>query len=373
VNGKLIIDRSVQPTSVLISRVEIILAVSGMLCLVVLVPFLSRILSKGLDKYINEILLKSTELSLLYHVVERLSNTIEMDELKHIVVKIIRELLGADEIHIIMPKDSHEHGGIVWKKSDDKIDRRMAGDDAPYVAVISAWQNKDLNDAKVSDDHKEIYLPIIKNNDRLALIIVTKAGNIFNQFGMGMIRAMGNHIAVAFENALLYQIAITDELTGLYSKRHFLSSMEKKIALYERYGEKLVLLMLDIDDFKKINDTYGHPAGDHILKQIGQAVMNSTRDGDMDFRYGGEEFAVILPATDSAWGVFVAERIRKKIEGTAFTIENITVKLTVSIGVASCPEHAETIKDLIVKADRALYESKRTGKNRVVLSMNKLT
>ena len=173
---------------------------------------------------------------------------------------------------------------------------------------------------------------------------------------------------MAFENALLYQIAITDELTGLYSKRHFLSSIEKRFALYERYGEKMTLLMLDIDDFKKINDTYGHPAGDHILKQIGRTVMNSTRGGDLDFRYGGEEFTVILPATDSAWGVFVAERIRKRIEGEAFTIDNMTVNLTVSIGVASCPEHAVTIKDLIVKADRALYEAKRNGKNKVVLT-----
>ena len=105
-----------------------------------------------------------------------------------------------------------------------------------------------------------------------------------------------------------------------------------------------------------------------MLKDVAQCILHSTRDQDFDFRYGGEEFAVILPATDAAAGQVVAERIREIIAGHAFIAGDSTLKMTVSIGVASCPGHARSIRDLVLEADKALYEAKRTGKNRVVVS-----
>ena len=368
INGKLIIDRSIQPTFHLIARVGFMLAASGVICLIILVPFLSRMLSKGVDKYIDEILLKSTELSLLYQIVERLSKSIEIEELKYIVVEVVREVFGADSVEIVLPKEGQEYSGIVWNRIDNKIDRRMAGDDDPYRAVISSWLKGELNEERISSDNREIFMPIIKNDNRLALIIIRKTSGTFSVSGMGLVKAMSSHIAVAFDNAALYQIAITDELTGLYSKRHFWNSIEKKFALFEQYGEKLTLLLIDIDDFKKVNDTHGHPVGDLVLKKVSQCILQSTRDEDIDFRYGGEEFAVLLPASKSSAGRFVAERIRKKIEETIFTADELELRLTVSVGVASCPEHAQTIKDLIVESDKALYVAKRSGKNRVALS-----
>jgi diguanylate cyclase (GGDEF)-like protein len=371
INGKLIIDRSMQATSALITKVELMLVFSGLFCLVVLVPFMSRVVSKGMDKYIKEILLKSSELSLLYRIVERLSKTIDMEELKTIVVEIIREILDTDEIDVIFPKENREYGGIVWKKKENKVDRRMFPEDDPDRDAISAWVNDELREEKISGEKNVIYMPIVKNDARLALIIAKKSSGSFDRVGISLVRAMGSHIAVALENAALYQLAITDELTGLYSQRHFRNVMEKKFALYEHFGEKMTLLMIDIDNFKKINDTYGHPAGDRVLKEVGHCLRASTRDEDTDFRYGGEEFAVILPATGSKGGSFVAERIRAMIAGNAFMVEDRRLDVTVSIGVASCPEHAATIRDMIVAADKALYEAKRAGKNRVALSAGK--
>lgn len=367
INGKLIIDQSLQPTYSLVTTVEVIIVVSGVLCLAFLIPFLSRYLSNGVDTYINEIRSKSSELTLLYHVVESLSKSIAIEELKPVVVEILRELFDPDEIEIILPREEREFGGIIWRRSENKIDRRLVRND-PYHDQIQAWMKGDLTAELISGDRREVIMPIIRGDNRLALIVVRNNKSQFDEFGMGLVKAVGSHIAVAFENAALYHIAITDELTGLFSKRHFWSSMEKKFSLFERYGEKLTILMLDIDDFKKVNDTHGHPAGDQVLKEVARCILLSTRDGDLSCRYGGEEFAVILPATDSAAGAIVAERIRAIIDGTVFRHDQVEMRLTVSIGLANCPENAKTIRDMIVEADKALYEAKKTGKNRITLS-----
>ncbi len=368
INGKLIIDRSIEPTYSLIRNIEVIILASGSLCLVVLIVLLWNLLSRGVNTYIREILARSSELGMLYMMVERLSKTIEIEELKRVIVETIREIFDADEIHLVLPREVAEYGGMIWNKNDNKIQRRMPPHEDPYRDVIQSWLRGDLPDIAISRDNREVSLPISKGTSRLALIIIKKGDGVIDAVGLDLIKAMTSHIAVAFENAALYRIAITDELTGLYTNRHFRQMIEKKFDLYERYGEKLSILMIDIDNFKQINDTYGHPAGDQVLKDVSRCIALSTRDQDFDFRYGGEEFSVILPSTDGAAGVFVAERIRDLIGKTVFSAGGVSLHMTVSIGVASCPENARTIRELVEAADKALYEAKRSGKNRVVPS-----
>ncbi len=368
INGKLIIDRSIQPTYALIAHIELIIMLSGALCLIVLVPILSKLLSRGVDTYIKEILARSTELSMLYMMVERLSKTIELDELKRAVIATISELFNAEEIHILLPHKARAYSGVVWRRSDNAIERGLAPDEDPDHELVFAWLRGEQDELRISSDKKEVSLPIAKGRNRLAFIIIRKRDGVINDLGLDLVKAMGAHMASAFENASLYRIAITDELTGLYSKRHFHAMLEKKFALYEQYGEKLTLLMIDIDDFKRINDTYGHPAGDQVLRDLAQCIVRATRDQDFGFRYGGEEFSVLLPATDTAAGKVVAERIRELIQKTLFIAGETKLKLTVSIGVASCPANAQTIRTLVIEADKALYEGKRSGKNRVVVS-----
>jgi diguanylate cyclase (GGDEF)-like protein len=366
-NGKLIIDRSVQPTYSLIAAVELILAGAGGVGIVFLAPFLLRILSRGMDTYIDEIIFKSTELTVLYMIVERLSKTIEIDELKYVIIDIIRELYNAEEIDIILPRNAMEYGGITWKRSSNRIERRLSPNEDPFREIIGAWLRGEIDREKIILDGRSVYMPIAKGGSRFGLIFVRRTDRLFDAHDLELIRAMDSHIAVAFDNAALYHIAITDELTGLYSKRHFRNTIEKKFQLYEKYGETLSLLMIDIDDFKKVNDTYGHPAGDAVLRTVAGRVLSAIRERDLGFRYGGEEFAVLLQATESSGGVYVAERIREQVIAAATRVNGHELRVTVSIGVASIPEHARTIRDLVSEADKALYVAKKAGKNRVVL------
>ena len=367
INGKLIIDRSLASTEALIWAIILIIAGLGVVCLAILIPFLWRFLSRGVNTYINEIRLKSAELQMLYSAVERLSTTIELEALKRVIIDIVREALGADQVDMILPSEYKEIGAMVWTKVGDKLDRKKVEPGSSLQSVIQWWIEGRLTDHEVAAGGREVHMPITKGGNRLALIIVRSQQGDYEPSQLPLVRAMANHIAVAFENAILYHIAITDELTGLYSNRHFRQTLLKRYGTFDAFGEKTALLMVDIDNFKKVNDGYGHPAGDAILRDVGRCIMLAIREDDQAFRYGGEEFAVILPASDASAGAAVAERMRALIEHYPFMVDHHVLTITVSIGVSSWPESAENIKDLITQADKGLYEAKHSGKNRVVV------
>jgi two-component system cell cycle response regulator len=164
-------------------------------------------------------------------------------------------------------------------------------------------------------------------------------------------------------------IAITDELTGLYTVRHFRTCLDRQRFQFERHGEKFALLLIDIDNFKAVNDTYGHPVGDLVLKRVSMSIADSVRGSDLAFRYGGEEFAVLLPNTGHVGALHVAGRILAMVEEELTEVDDdVKIRSTVSIGLALLPENATTVRDLIVEADNALYMAKRGGKNRIVRS-----
>lgn len=160
--------------------------------------------------------------------------------------------------------------------------------------------------------------------------------------------------------------AVYDALTGLHNRRHFDEKLQDEFNRALRYGTHLSLLMLDIDFFKKINDTYGHQAGDKVLKSVAHVILDSVRSVDYVARYGGEEFTVILPQTEQTSAIELAERIRLAIEQKEFRIsENVTIHLTISIGVGSNSERIISPELLIQSADGALYTAKKNGRNQV--------
>lgn len=157
-------------------------------------------------------------------------------------------------------------------------------------------------------------------------------------------------------------MAMTDSLTGLMSHAPFLDRLAEEAERRARYGGYFSVMMLDLDDFKLLNDTHGHQAGDAALTRVASCIDEAIRDSDVAGRYGGEEFVVLTPQTRAASAVKLAERIRRSIE-TGLQ----EYGLTVSIGVATCPNHARTARDILRCADEALYQSKERGKNMVTL------
>jgi diguanylate cyclase (GGDEF)-like protein/PAS domain S-box-containing protein len=163
----------------------------------------------------------------------------------------------------------------------------------------------------------------------------------------------------------LHELSITDSLTQIYNHRHFYVLGEREIIRSLRFNHPCVVLMIDIDDFKKINDTFGHPVGDDVLKQLSKLLKNELRSTDILARYGGEEFSVILPETDLEKSIFIAERLLMTVDQAFFSTSAGQLRISVSIGGAMLSGAQDTFRILINKADEALYQSKAKGKNRV--------
>lgn len=186
-----------------------------------------------------------------------------------------------------------------------------------------------------------------------------------------LIIAFGHQIGIAVENARLHQEireqAMRDSLTGLYNHAHLRERLREEVERARREGRALALLMLDLDHFKRFNDTYGHLVGDEVLRAVSQVLRTQTREYDVVGRYGGEEFAVVLPGAGEEEACAVAERIRSAVRGTAIPGLETGIRITVSIGVALFPPHGDSPDDLIAAADSALYRAKALGRDRVVV------
>ncbi|KSV17975.1 diguanylate cyclase [Dehalococcoides mccartyi] len=211
----------------------------------------------------------------------------------------------------------------------------------------------------------------IKSRDKLIGIIGLgnkKRGGIYSTGDLDLLISVANQAGIIIENAQLYTQATiranTDELTRLYNHRHFHERIEQEIARGSRFGNTFSLILLDLDLFKVYNDVYGHLAGDQLLRRLGKILENSIRSIDMAFRYGGEEFAIMLPGTKIEDAYHVAERIRKNVE-TKSSFRDMPI--TASLGLANWPNDGIMKEEIIAKADAALYHSKETGRNRTSL------
>ena len=180
-----------------------------------------------------------------------------------------------------------------------------------------------------------------------------------------------HQFALALRRIKLYKdielLAITDSLTEVHTRRYFMDRFAEEIARAALRNTHLSIVMIDVDNFKSFNDQYGHLTGDRILKRIGQIIKESIREIDIAGRYGGEEFCVVLPETDLDGAFLAAERIRLAAETTAIQAYDHTVKVSVSLGVATFPEGGASVDELIDNADWALYRAKSLGRNRTVV------
>ncbi len=208
----------------------------------------------------------------------------------------------------------------------------------------------------------------------LGVMSIARAKQPFGKADHDVFKYLIGQASSSIENVALHEMvseqAVTDELTGLANNRAFRDVIDREAARARRFSHPLSLLMLDIDDFKKVNDTYGHPQGDEVLRRIGAILSAESRGIDAPARYGGEEFAVALPETGSEGAVELAERIRVRIEAeeVPFADGDGALRISASLGVATIPDSAADVRELIAAADAALYAAKRGGKNRVELA-----
>lgn len=229
------------------------------------------------------------------------------------------------------------------------------------------------NEAQNSNVRSLIIFPLLDDEQRCRGLFSVESDlpNLFAGETEQILTTLMENASVAFIRALLYQrmerLATTDGLTGLNNHRNFQEILAKEIERSRRYKRPLALLIMDIDHFKKFNDTYGHPVGDLVLKEIALCIQKSIRINDIPARYGGEEFVVIVPETTEQGALVTAERIRTTIEEHVVNSLDRQLKVTVSIGCSAYPEWATNQAELIETADKALYTAKGSGRNKVTL------
>ncbi|MGI8554493.1 MAG: diguanylate cyclase [Dehalococcoidia bacterium] len=189
----------------------------------------------------------------------------------------------------------------------------------------------------------------------------------FSENNIELICKIADQAALALSNQRsieqLEQLAVTDYLTGLYNPRYFHQFLDQQLARAIRSGEPTSLLLLDLDHFKRIDDTHGHTTGDSVLAEVARVLRSSIRDSDVAVRYGGEEFAAILPNTDRLQALSVAERIIESVRALRISAERTTVRVTTSIGLATTFDGDETQEALIRSSDRSLYRAKQAGRD----------
>ncbi|MCK5255639.1 MAG: diguanylate cyclase [Deltaproteobacteria bacterium] len=242
-------------------------------------------------------------------------------------------------------------------------EKLLADDVHTEVIKGKALRGKKNKKSTVARD-KSIYIPLNVADDVLGIMGLVGVQKISENRGR-LISTMANQVALALKNATehkrVQELAITDELTGLYNRRAFQKALDKELRRSKRYKKPLSLIMLDIDGFKEINDKFGHQAGDGVLRSLALNLQRAIREIDFLARYGGDEFAVILPETKAEEAVVLAERLKKTEKNCPISTGGSHRNITLSIGVADISECMNSEDELISQADRVLYLSKENG------------
>ena len=274
--------------------------------------------------------------------------------------------------------DSRESGalslGSPWTTADSPLDFEAIRSRQPSVVCDTHEAVRLAAPDQPAWVRSYLSVPICRNGTVLGLLRLRgDTPDEFTAEDAERLKPFVSAAAIALENSRLLgevqRLAITDELTGLHNRRHLYELSEHELRRARRRQEPVSAIMLDIDRFKSINDTYGHALGDSVLRALADCCRRNVRDHDILGRYGGEEFVIVLPATDLPAARNVAERVRRCIAGEAIPTEQGDLRITISAGVATYDGGDPDVAALIERADAAMYAAKRAGRNRVELAV----
>ena len=334
----------------------------------------------------NELDHKVFNLMTLQQASKVLSSTLNLEELINISIDMFLETVWANK-------------GILMLASDDSPDLEVKAFKGITIEEVEALKKDPAESWVMTTIEKEkkpifaqelsrksyqsytalnkelpfaVYVPMLKEGELYGMVKVGPKinGEPFSDNDLEFFETLASQAVISFENARLYSLAITDSITKLYVHRYFQFRLEEEVARSRRYNSTITLLMCDIDHFKNVNDTYGHQQGDCILREVSRIIRKNVRNTDIACRYGGEEFAIILPETTQSDSRIVAERIRRdvaKCDFPSIMAGQPPIHCSISIGVAGFPLNADSKDQLIQKADAALYKAKDGGRNQVVL------
>lgn len=324
---------------------------------------ISSIIISSLDiKQVLKSILEQTKILMECHI----SSVLLVDETKN---QLYFEFLTNEEEKEILKdirlKKGEGIAGSVWESKKSILVENASKD--------HRFSNK--ADQKLARQTKSlIATPLIVNGRVIGVMeAMNKITNsFFNESDLKIFETLANHAASAIYNAKLYEMAITDGMTKLFIHKYFQGRLVEEFKRAKRYNRNLSLIMIDLDHFKNFNDKYGHQLGDEVLIKTSQEIKENCRSSDIPSRYGGEEFAIILPETGTEASIAFAERIRQDIEKINIKYHKKNIHFTLSAGVSSLKtNNPDSTKDFIEMADIALYISKENGRNRVTFYKKK--
>lgn len=316
----------------------------------------------------------------IYEITRKMSGSMTFDDIFSVFSAFLNENLSYATCDLlILDSDGAElRLGRRYRVLKDPAPPAAADKTVDYSRLIASFARQPREVAIVRDEDPRAFedlgiqdpgvatfvgVPLVHEKRLAAILALTNLPK--EDFEKTLILSM--QFALEIQKVLLYEtverLSITDSLTGLYMRRHFMERFEEEVERSRSHGLTCAFLMIDIDDFKKCNDTYGHLVGDVVLREAARLMRENVREIDLVCRYGGEEFAVILPETGPEGAKHAAERIRKRIAEHTFRAYDEKLSVTISAGVALFPADADRAAQLVEKADQALYRAKWNGKN----------
>jgi len=314
-------------------------------------------------------------LTAMREVTRILSDAVDLKEIAKSVFDVLVPLLGAEEIALFLKDDDGCVALKALRRDDETLYAdELSGGEVELGDAAQALEYQTLVKA-IDGSAGTFCVPLVADQNAVGVMrfeIPLEGAHEEKERKIDELEVIladiAKHLALVVKTPSLHDRAIIDGLTGLFTRRHFDIRVDDMFRLARRYGTPFSLILLDIDHFKNVNDTHGHRAGDHVLREGAELITSVIRDCDSAFRYGGEEFAILLPETALKQAQSIAERLRKAVRSSTMESDGAKISITISLGVAEYNPDLANHGELIALSDKALYAAKQGGRDRTAIA-----